>query len=268
MAMQPILELFNLTGKGAVVTGGARGIGQGIALRLAEAGAGVTVTDIDIDGASDTARQIQAKGGKAQAVSADACNVNDALRVARITVEVFGSIDILVNNAGIFPFSPALDTSEGTWDKTLDTNLKGVFFYSQAAAREMIKAGRGGKIINISSIDGLHPAVELAHYSASKGGVIMLTKALALELAPHNILVNAIAPGNITTPGTRIVMNSSLSSGRLTKKQMKEFFEAHVPLRRMGDPDDVAKVVLFLASSAADYVTGSLILVDGGLLLT
>ncbi len=267
MLTQTIAQLFDLTGKGALVTGGAMGIGQATAFRLAEAGASVMITDIDLEAANQTVEQIKAKGGKAQAIRADVRSTADAREAVQATVEAFGRLDILVNNAGIYPFSPVMEVSEELWDKVLDTNLKGVFFYSQAAAQEMIKAGHGGKIIKIASIDALHPHGEVAHYGASKGGVVMLTKALALELAPHNILVNAIAPGSIMTPGTDATRAALLASGRATGESMESFM-ARLPLRRMGKPDDIAKVVLFLASAAADYMTGSLVLVDGGFLLS
>ena len=252
-----IAQLFDLTGKAAIVTGGAMGIGQGIALRLAEAGAGVLITDINLEAANNTVNQIRSKGGKAEAIKADASSVADAKRTVQETVRAFGRLDIIVNNAGIYPFAPALQMTEELWDKVLDINLKGLFFYSQAAAQEMMNEGHGGKIINIASIDALHPTGNLVHYDASKGGVVMVTKALALELGPHNIMVNAIAPGGIQTPG---------ASGPVTSDEFLQAFISRIPLRRVGVPDDIAKVVFFLASGASDYMTGSLVVVDGGVL--
>lgn len=254
-----IADLFNLTGKVAIVTGGAMGIGQGIALRLAEAGASVMITDVNLEAAQATVTQIRTAGGKAEAVKADAASVADAKRAVEETARAFGRLDLLVNNAGIYPFAPALEVTEALWDKVLDINLKGLFFTAQAAAQEMLREGHGGKIVNIASIDALHPTGTLVHYDASKGGVVMVTKALALELGPHHILVNAIAPGAIQTPGA--------SSPAMTE-EMTQAFTARIPLRRMGIPDDIAKVVLFLASSAADYMTGSVVVVDGGFLQT
>lgn len=154
---------------------------------------------------------------------------------------------------------PALEVTETLWDKVLDINLKGFFFYAQAAAKEMVNEGHAGRIINIASIDALHPTGNLVHYDSSKGGVVMMTKALALELGPRNISVNAIAPGGIQTPG---------ASSPSTPAEFTQAFVARIPMRRMGVPDDIAKVVLFLASSAADYMTGSLLVVDGGFLQT
>lgn len=252
-----ITQLFDLTGKAAIVTGGAMGIGQGIVLRLAEAGAAVMITDINLEAANNTVNQVRSKGGKAEAIKADASSVADARRTVQETVRAFGRLDILVNNAGIYPFAPALQMTEELWDKVLDINLKGLFFYSQAAAQEMMNEGHGGKIINIASIDALHPTGNLVHYDASKGGVVMVTKALALELGPHNIKVNAIAPGGIQTPG---------ASGPVTSDEFMQAFISKIPLRRMGVPDDIAKVVFFLASGASDYMTGSLVVVDGGFL--
>ena len=250
------------------MTGGALGIGQATAFRLAEAGASVMITDISLEAANQTVEQIKASGGKAQAIRADAGSVADANNVVQLTVESFGSLDILVNNAGLYPLSPILEVSERMWNRTHDVNLKGLFFYCQAAARQMIKGGRGGKIINIASIDALHPNAHVAHYCASKGGVVMLTKALALELAPYGILVNDIAPGSIVTPGRNQAIRAMLSGGEGTIKEVDKRFISRVPLRRIGEPDDIAKVVLFLASAAADYMTGSLVLVDGGYLLS
>jgi 2-dehydro-3-deoxy-D-gluconate 5-dehydrogenase len=263
-----IAQLFDLSGKVAVVTGGALGIGQGIAFRLAEAGATVVITDLDMEAANQTAEQISKTGGKAVALKADAASVEDAKMVANFAVEKFGKVDILVNNAGIFPMSPALETTENLWDKVIDINLKGVFFYTQALAQKMIEKGNGGSIINIASIDALHPTGNLVHYDASKGGVVMMTKSLALELGKHNIRVNAIAPGGIRTPGA-----SKLSGnlGEMPPEQIEAMvnaFMARIPLGRQGEPDDIAKVVLFLASSAAAYMTGATLIVDGGFLLS
>ena len=266
--MQTIAELFDLNRKGAIVTGGAMGIGQAIAFRLAEAGAGVMIADLDMEVGEKTVEEIKARGGKAQAIQADASSAADARKVARATVDAFGSLDILVNNAGIYPLAPVMDVGEGLWDKVLNVNLKGPFLYSQAAAAEMIKGGHGGKIVNIASIDGLHPNGQAAHYNASKGGVIMLTKALALELAPHNILVNSVAPGSIRTPGTKAAMVAQMEKGRDLAAELGKQFDARLPLGKSGRPDDIAKVVLFLVSGAADYMTGSLLLVDGGYLLS
>lgn len=260
---QSIAQLFDLTGKVALVTGAAMGIGQGIAFRLAEAGAAVTIIDVKIEAAEDTASQIRAKGGKALAIKADAASVADAKRTVEETVRTFGRLDILVNNAGVYPMSPALEVTEVLWDRVLDINLKGLFFYTQAAAQEMVNEGHGGKIINIASIDGLHPTGNLVHYDASKGGVVMVTKALALEFGPRGITVNAIAPGGIQTPGA-----SGPTPTTITEElaRMMEGFIARIPLRRIGVPDDIAKVALFLASSASDYMTGSVVVVDGGVL--
>jgi 2-deoxy-D-gluconate 3-dehydrogenase len=243
------------------------GIGQGIAFRLAEAGAGVMVADIDLKAATQTAQQIEARGGKAKAIRADVRSAADAEKVAQAAVDAFGSLDILVNNAGIFPSSRFLDISEESWDKVLDVNLKGAFLYSQAAARAMIKAGHGGKIINIASMEALKPLGGHTHYSASKSGVAMLTKSMALELAANKILVNTVAPGGIQTPGGQAARGERSQTLGMTEEELGRTFLQRVPVGRLGKPDDIAKVVLFLASGAADFVTGELILVDGGHLL-
>ena len=268
MATPSIANLFDLTGKVAIVTGGAMGIGQAIALRLAEAGASVMITDINQDAAKETVEQISNTGGKAEWMYVDASNVGDAPKVIRTTVEALGGLDILINNAGIYPFSSALQITEALWDKVMNINLKSSFFYAQAAARQMIEAGHGGKIVNLASIDALHPTGNLVHYDASKGGVVMLTKALALELGPHNINVNAIAPGSIRTPGSQNVQLPPGVQDHFANVPPEKSFLARIPLRRTGEPDDIAKVALFLSSGAADYMTGSLVIVDGGYLLS
>ena len=287
MATQSIAQLFDLTGKSAIVTGGAMGIGQAIAFRLAEAGAKVMIADIDQKAANQTLNHINTSGGKAKVIRADITREADAKSIIQATIEAFGRLDILVNNAGIYPASPVMQITEDMWDKVLNTNLKGVFLCCQAAAQEMIKAGNGGKIINIASTGSIQPTGVMAHYDASKGGTMMLTKALALELAPHNIQVNAVAPGTIRTPGqvreielgvTNSLNVSGLEQNKpstdISGEQMQEIVEgvysqlaAGLPMKRVGEPDDIARVVLFLASNAANYMTGTLLLVDGGKLL-
>ncbi|MDD2252303.1 MAG: SDR family oxidoreductase [Dehalococcoidales bacterium] len=262
---QPVKDLFNLKGKVAVVTGAAMGIGKAIASRLAESGASVVIADINLEAASITARELESLGFNVSAVKADASNVSDAAKTMEEAIRIFGDLDILVNNAGIYPFSPALDMKEEMWDKTIDINLKGVMFYSRAAALAMKDKNHGGKIINIASIDAFHPTGNVAHYNASKGGVVMLTKALAKEWAPLGILVNAVAPGSIATPGTTASITGLTPE---QQKAMAEQYIARIPVGRFGEPDDIAKIVLFLASSAADYVVGTTIIADGGVLLS
>lgn len=260
-----IQELFNLKGKVAIVTGGAMGIGKGIALRLAEAGASIVLADVNLEAARTTSAEMTSMRYKVKEIKADSSNLADIKRVIDEAFSTFGDLNILVNNAGIYPLIPALDLTEATWDKTLDINLKGAMFFAQAAAKAMIAKQHGGKIINIASVDSFHPTGNLVHYDASKGGLLMLTKALAKEWAPQGILVNAIAPGAIKTPG-----GSATLDVRMTREQieaMTKAFVSQIPLGRQGEPDDIAKVVLFLASEAADYVVGATIVADGGYLV-
>jgi 2-deoxy-D-gluconate 3-dehydrogenase len=270
MTPKSIPQLFDLHGKSALVTGGAMGIGKAIAERLAEAGAAVALVDISAEKGKAAATEIKAKSGKVEFVQADAGKVSDIEKAVQFAVKTFGGIDILVNNAGIFPFCPALSLSEELWDKVMAVNLKGVFFFAQKAAQKMIAGGKGGRIINIASVDALHPSGNLVHYDASKGGVVMMTKSLALEWAKSGISVNAIAPGSIQTPGVEQGAASMATAG-MNPEQMAEMmkaFNARIPLGRSGDPDEIASVVLFLASDAARYVTGATIVVDGGYLLS
>lgn len=268
MQTPTISQLFALQGKAALVTGAAMGIGQAIAERLAEAGAQVMIADLNAEAAERTAAEIRASGFQAQAMRADMSQVAEAATAVEATVQTFGRLDILVNNAGIFPLSPAQEISEALWDRVLGLNLKGTFFSAQAAARHMIATQHGGVIINLASIDALHPTGALAHYDASKGGVVALTKSLALEYARHRIRVNAIAPGGIATPGAAAL---NPAAGAMTPEQLANLnaaFLARIPLGRIGDPDDIARVALFLASDAAAYMTGALLVVDGGYLLS
>lgn len=266
--MLAVNQLLDLSGKVAIVTGAAKGIGEGIALRLAEAGASVLVADLDREGAERVVNQIRARGGAAELILSDSSVRTDAEVDVETAIERFGSIDILVNNAGIFPFSPALETSEELWDRVIAVNLRGPFFYSQAAAAKMVELGIRGRIVNIASIDALHPTGNLAHYDASKAGLAMLTKSLALEFARYGITVNAIAPGAIDTPGASAVRTSAGVASNIDSDAMIAAFLSRVPLGRMGTPDDIAKAVLFFASPLADYVTGSLLVADGGYLLS
>jgi len=264
-------DLLDLSGGVAIVTGGAMGIGQGIAFRLAEAGASVVIADRDLEAAQRTVGLIIERGGRATAVQVDVGAVDDVQTMVQQTLDAFGQVDILVNNAGIFPFAPALEVSEELWDRVLDVNLKGAFFCAQAAARQMAQAGTGGRIINITSIDALHPTGALTHYDTSKGGLVMMTKSLAKEFGPYGITVNAIAPGSIATPGAAAATAAPSEGIAETSgggEDLMAAFLARIPLGRVGQPDDIATAVLFLASDAASYVTGSLLVVDGGYLLS
>ncbi|PJA46153.1 short-chain dehydrogenase [Candidatus Uhrbacteria bacterium CG_4_9_14_3_um_filter_50_9] len=240
--------------KVAIVTGAKQGIGLGIALAFAKEGCRVVVTDIDQKGAEKTAKRIEKLGVKAMAVACDVSKKEEVDLLMQQTIKRFGRIDILVNNAGIYPFVPFAKITEGDWDKLIDVNLKGTFLCSQAAAKQM-KAG--GKIVMISSIASLVGFEELVHYCASKGGVNGMVRAMALELAAKKINVNAVAPGAIETPG--------LSGGMAAdaKKQMA----VGIPWQRMGKPDDIANAVVFLASEKAEYITGQVLVVDGGWIL-
>ncbi len=259
---------FDISGKNAIITGGAMGIGFSIARRFIEAGANVLITDIDEKALESAAGRLPSGPGRAAVMPVDVSQDDAGERMVEKCVAEFGSLDILVNNAGIFPIVPMLEMEPAVFDRVIAVNLKGLAFASKAAAAQMIKQGRGGRIINIASIDSIHPSmVGLAAYDASKGGVAMFTKSFALEVAPHNILVNAIAPGAIITEGLGRQQDKKGKTAEKEAENPIDEFIKMIPLGRPGQPDDIAKVAVFLASPAADYITGTMIIVDGGRLL-
>jgi 2-dehydro-3-deoxy-D-gluconate 5-dehydrogenase len=265
---QSIQELVDLRGKVALVTGAGMGIGKAVANRLAEAGAKVMISDINFPAAQEVVHELVQKGYQADALQIDTSSVQDANRMTQVTMDTFCELDILVNNAGVFPYSPMLRTTEHLWDRVLEVNLKGYFFTAQAAAQRMIATGKGGCIINVTSIEAFHPSGLLVHYDASKAGIVMLTKSMALELAQYNIRVNAVAPGSIQTPGAEAARETGNYEDNLSEEEINRAFIQRIPLGRQGDPDDIARVVLFLASDLSEYITGDTIVVDGGFLLS
>jgi 3-oxoacyl-[acyl-carrier protein] reductase len=247
--------LVSLSGKNALVTGGGRGIGREIALTLAKAGANVAVCDIDLASAQTTVADCAVCGVQGLALKAD---VSDAADVSRMFTEFcakFSCIDILVNNAGITRDGLVLRMKEEDWDLVIRVNLKSAFLCSKEASRLMMKA-RSGKIVSISSVVGIMGNAGQANYSASKAGLIGLTRSLAKEFASRNITVNAVAPGFIQT-----AMTEKLSPAE------KERLSSQIPMQKLGLPQDVANAVLFLSSSLSDYVTGDILTVDGGLVM-
>jgi 2-dehydro-3-deoxy-D-gluconate 5-dehydrogenase len=245
-------------GSVAVVTGAGRGMGRAIALRLGREGAGVVVAEMNPDHAAEVAQEIKAEGGAAVPVTVDVSRVQDVTRLFGEAVKAFGTVDILVNNAGIAVERTILDYTEADWDRQMGVNVKGVFFCSQAAARLMIPR-RQGKIVNFASTSAFvassHPEIA---YDTSKGAVRQMTVAMAAELAPHGINVNAVAPGTTHTEMTR----STLATEDGLAWQL-----ARIPMGRVGQPDDIAAVVLFLCSPEASYITGHTMVADGGWLL-
>jgi NAD(P)-dependent dehydrogenase (short-subunit alcohol dehydrogenase family) len=250
---------MNLRGKVAVVTGGGGGIGKGIVKALADAGADVALADLDGDAAERAANHVSVPGVRTLPIEGDVTSPQSVADMVDATLSWGGQIDILVNNAGVEIIRPIFEISESDWDATLDVNLKGAWLCSQAVAEVMAEDGAGGRLINVGSILAQIPARGEPHYAASKGGVLMLTKSLALDLAPHGITVNAVGPG--------VVKNGMSSRGCLSDPKMADEVASKVPLQRVGKPADIGDAVVFLASDRASYITGTMLYVDGGLML-
>lgn len=258
-----VSALLDFSGKVVIVTGSGSGLGQGIARRFGEAGADVVVHyQKSRAGAADVARTIRAGGGKAIAVQANLIEPEGAGSLIAETAREFGRVDVLINNAGVYPLASVLEMTPQQWDEVVDANLRSAFLGTQAFAKQVVAqdgaAGadaRGGAIVNITSIEAENPAPRHSHYDAAKGGVLMLTRATAFELAPHGIRVNAVAPGLIWRAGIEQAWADGVARWQRT-----------APLKRLGLPEDVADACLFLASPAARWITGASLTVDGGVL--
>jgi len=250
-------KFCDLNGKVAIITGAGKGMGEAHSLKLAGAGAKVVLADIFLEDCQKVVDEIKKMGGEAIAVKCDVSKKAEIDNLISEALKKFGKIDILVNNAGIYPFEPFLDMKEENFQKVIDINLKGYFLMSQACAKEMAKQ-KSGVIVNIASVAmgqvGMGFA-GLTHYCASKGGIVAMAEAMALELAPMGIRVNCIAPGSIDTPGTHTMEMD---------EKTKEAMLAPIPMHRSGRAEEIANAVLFLASDESSYMTGSVVVVDGG----
>ncbi|WP_426027523.1 2-dehydro-3-deoxy-D-gluconate 5-dehydrogenase KduD [Brevundimonas sp. TWP2-3-4b2] len=244
---------FDLTGKVALVTGGNTGIGQGIALALADAGA--DIASVARRPSDETVGKVLAKGRRAISIQADLTSMEPIDRIVAEASAGLGPIDILVNNAGIIRRADAVDFTEADWDDVMAVNLKSVFFLSQAVVKAMIAGGRGGKIINTASMLSFQGGIRVPSYTASKSGVAGLTKLMANEWAKHGVNANAIAPGYFATDNTRALQDDPVRSKEILGR---------IPAGRWGDPADIGGAAVFLASAASDYVQGITLPVDGG----
>lgn len=261
---------IRLKDKIAIVTGAGGGIGKAIALRFAKEGANVVVADINLEEAKQTASEIESMGRKSLAVKVDVTKKTEVEQMVKETVEKFNRIDILMSNAGVSSMEYILDMPEEKWDYNMDVNLKGMFLCTQAVAKRMIEQGEGGKIICTASMAGKTGGPMLAHYNASKAGVIAYAKSIALELAPHKINVNSICPGLVATSmqERELKWTADLRADGSTPETVLQEYIFFTPLGRIEQPDDVAKVAVFLASEDSDFITGQAINVTGGIITT
>ena len=261
------MSRYDLEGKGGIVTGGAKGMGRAIALRLGREGVAVLVADLNLDGAVEVAEEIESHGGRASALKADVTQRDDARKMVSETVARYGRLDILVNNAGVLTVTPVMEMTEPIWDHHMNVNAKAVLLCSQEAARQMIAQGEGGRIITIASVAGTIPSGEdtpIIGYVASKHAAVGLTKQMALELAQHGILVNCVFPGIVDTDMLTMLHGEMAKLQGRPAGLIREEVEATIPLRYIQPPEKVANMVAFLCSSDADYSTASVFGVTGG----
>ena len=256
-------DYLRLRDKISVITGGGSGIGRATAILFAQEGARVVVADLDEDAANETVRLIKKKGGEAIAVRTDVSRERDADEMVNATVKKFGRLDILFNNAGVLVLRSMIDTTEEEFDRVMSVNLKGVYVCSKYAARQMIKQ-RGGVIINASSDAGLRGFEDYTAYCASKGGVIGLTRAMAVELGKYNIRVNCTVPGNVETPMLEHEIRRWASVAGVEPENTRRLFAKLSLLNRIGTAETVAHGVLFLASEESSFTTGGCLLMEGG----
>jgi NAD(P)-dependent dehydrogenase (short-subunit alcohol dehydrogenase family) len=259
-----LVELFGLDSKVAIVTGGARGIGRGIAEALGNAGAAVAIADVDSDLANSVAQELETQGIRSFSAAVDVADEASVKAMIDGVYGHFGRVDVLVNNAGIFPMKRLREMDSETWDRTLAVNLRGTYLCTRYGAERIIEGNKGGRIINISTINTARTYLGMAHYDSSKYGVNALTRASALEYASFNITVNAIAPGAVKTPGS-LKVRTELGGG--SPEPADAEFAKRIPLGRWAEPKDIGRAVLCLTGRAADYITGQIIYVDGGLMI-
>ncbi|GIX47796.1 MAG: sorbitol dehydrogenase [Candidatus Tectimicrobiota bacterium] len=258
---------MQLAGKIALVTGAARGIGRAIAVALAQEGADVAVADVRTDLLEETAARVQEHGRRSLALGVDVTRKAEVAQMVAQTVAAFGRIDVFFNNAGIIKIHDFLDITEEDWDTIMAVNAKGVFLCAQAVARQMVRQG-GGKIINTASIAARQGVPDSAVYAASKAAVMSLTRSMALSLAPHGITVNALAPGMVDTDMWALIDAQTAALRGLPPGEPRARRIRRIPLGRPAQPEDIARVAVFLASSSADYLTGQTLNIDGGTIMS
>jgi len=257
------MSRFALTGKAAVVTGGGSGIGRATVLALAEQGAAVTIADFDAAKGEAVAAEVRAAGGKAVFVKTDVTKEADGKAMVDACVTAFGRLDVLVNNAGIVLPGTAVSTAEADWDKLFAVNVKGVFLCCKAAVPQMVKQG-GGSIVNMASVAGLTAVKERLGYCATKGAVIAMTRALAIDHVAEKIRVNCVCPGTVHTPLVEGYIKQYYEPQGKKREDVLQMLDARQPMGRMAQPDEIASAVAYLASDAAGFITGTELIIDGG----